>query len=162
MADVFDRAKRSDVMAKIRGTGNRSTELTMVSAFRSAHVTGWRRHVVFTFRIPASPGSAAASKMQVVKVRPDFIFRTARLAIFVDGCFWHCCPLHSKVPEDNRSFWEPKLHANVARDRRATRLLRGAGWSVMRVWEHELQDVERVVRRVERRLKSSMLKPMVA
>ncbi|MFY2608800.1 DNA mismatch endonuclease Vsr [Achromobacter ruhlandii] len=157
MADVFDRTKRSAVMAKIRGTGNRSTELTMVRGFRSAHVTGWRRHVTFTFRVQAPTGSVAAANTQVVKVRPDFIFRSERVAIFVDGCFWHCCPLHSKVPESNRSFWEPKLQANVARDRRATRLLRDAGWSVLRVWEHELRDMERIVKRVERRLKAIRL-----
>lgn len=157
MADVFDRTKRSAVMAKIRGTGNRSTELTMVRGFRSAHVTGWRRHVTFTFRVQAPTGSVAAANTQVVKVRPDFIFRSERVAIFVDGCFWHRCPLHSKVPESNRSFWEPKLQANVARDRRATRLLRDAGWSVLRVWEHELRDMERIVKRVERRLKATRL-----
>lgn len=152
MVDVFDRAKRSEVMAKIRGRGNRSTELAVASVFRSAHVTGWRRHLAITCRIQPPLGSAGTGKARVMRVRPDFVFPSARLAIFVDGCFWHACPLHSKMPENNRSFWEAKLQANVARDRRANRLLRRAGWSVLRIWEHELRDPKSFVRRVKRRL----------
>lgn len=151
MADVFDPVKRSEVMAKIRGKGNRSTELALVQGFRAAQITGWRRHVEFCFRVPVQL-NAAKSREGAVKVRPDFVFRSAKLAIFVDGCFWHCCPLHSKVPENNRAFWESKLSANVSRDKRATRLLRKAGWSVLRIWEHELQDVEMVVKKIRRRL----------
>lgn len=152
MVDVFSTAKRSEVMARIRGKGNRSTELALVSGFRSAHVTGWRRHVMLSLKLKGCTKATALGDAQVFKIRPDFIFRSSRLAIFVDGCFWHCCPLHSKIPENNRSFWEPKLMANVARDRKASNLLRKAGWSVLRVWEHELADTERVVKRVRHRL----------
>ncbi|MBR8653158.1 DUF559 domain-containing protein [Achromobacter sp. Marseille-Q0513] len=144
-------------MAKIRGTGNRSTELAVAQGFRSAHITGWRRHVTFTFRIQVPPGSTAAGNTQIVRVRPDFIFRKTRLAIFVDGCFWHCCPIHSKIPESNRSFWEPKLQANVARDRRATHLMHGAGWGVLRFWEHELRDMEHFLENIKRHLKATQL-----
>lgn len=154
MADVFSPAKRSAVMAKIRGTGNRSTELALVSGFRSAHVRGWRRHVVFEFQIPSV--GAPATKPTVVRVRPDFIFLAAKLAVFVDGCFWHCCPLHSKVPESNSAYWEPKLKANAVRDLRATRLLRRAGWSVMRLWEHEMRDIDSAVRKVRTRLSARL------
>ena len=153
MADVFDPAKRSEVMARIRSKGNRSTELAVVQAFRSAHVTGWRRHLAITCSSKPSSTSASTAKQKVVRFRPDFTFRAARLAIFVDGCFWHACPLHSRLPENNRAFWESKLHANVARDQKAARLLRSAGWSVLRVWEHELKDPESFVTRVQRRLK---------
>lgn len=155
MADVFDRTKRSEVMAKIRGKGNRSTELALVHSFRAAKITGWRRHVTFSFRVSAPEGTSTNSKPEVVKVRPDFIFRQARLAIFVDGCFWHCCPQHFRLPENNRTFWEPKLQANVARDRRAVRLLRTAGWSVMRIWEHEIKDAARLIKKVNRKLAQS-------
>jgi DNA mismatch endonuclease (patch repair protein) len=152
MVDVFSPAKRSEVMARIRGKGNRSTELVLVGGFRAAHVTGWRRHVALSIKIHGTAKSTVRGEEQVFKVRPDFIFRASRLAIFVDGCFWHCCPLHSKIPENNRSFWEPKLQKNVARDRKVSSLLRKAGWSVLRVWEHELADPEHVVKMVRRRL----------
>ena len=152
MADVFERAKRSAVMAKIRGRGNRSTELAVVRTFRAAQITGWRRHVSFSFRVPATAGDAVTIKSKIVKVQPDFIFREARLAIFIDGCFWHCCPLHFRLPEDNRTYWEAKFRSNVARDSRAVRLLRAAGWHVLRVWEHELKDPKPLLRKVKRRL----------
>lgn len=150
MADVFDRAKRSEVMSKIRGCGNKSTELVLVEAFREAHVTGWRRHVELRFRAPARNGGS--TRTEIVKIRPDFLFRAARLAVFVDGCFWHCCPLHSKVPNYNHEFWASKLLTNVERDKRATRILRESGWRVFRVWEHELRDIGSVVRRFRQRL----------
>lgn len=152
MTDVFDRAKRSDVMAKIRGKGNSSTEMVVVRSFRAAKITGWRRHVTISFRVRAPTGTPATVMPEIIRVCPDFIFKKARIAIFVDGCFWHCCPLHFKLPENNRSFWEPKFQANVTRDKRATQLLRSAGWSVLRVWEHDLKDAKSFVSLVRRRL----------
>lgn len=71
-------------------------------------------------------------------VRPDLVFLGPRLAVFVDGCFWHCCPEHGGMPASNLDFWAPKLRANVERDRQQDRLLAEAGWLVVRVWEHEL------------------------
>jgi DNA mismatch endonuclease (patch repair protein) len=70
---------------------------------------------------------------------PDFVFPKLRLAVFVDGCFWHQCPRHSNLPANNRTFWERKLKGNKARDRRVARTLRASGWRVLRVWEHELR-----------------------
>ncbi len=70
-------------------------------------------------------------------VRPDVVFTRARLAVFVDGCFWHCCPEHGNVPRANGDYWGPKLERNVARDRAVDRALADAGWRVVRVWEHE-------------------------
>ncbi len=64
-------------------------------------------------------------------------FTRARLAVFVDGCFWHCCPLHATQPKNNAEWWSAKLAANVARDRRQEAQLQKAGWTVVRVWEHE-------------------------
>ena len=61
-----------------------------------------------------------------------------RLAIFVDGCFWHQCPKHSNIPAGNRPFWAAKLASNKRRDRLVNRTLAGRGWRVLRVWEHEL------------------------
>jgi DNA mismatch endonuclease (patch repair protein) len=121
MPDVFTREKRSEVMSRIRGRGNRDTELAFRSMLRARGITGWRRHYPITGR-------------------PDFAFPKLRLAVFVDGCFWHRCPKCSNMPVNNRAFWERKLTANVNRDRRVTRELRRRGWKVVRVWEHAMRD----------------------
>ncbi len=71
-----------------------------------------------------------------VRVRPDIVFTAAHLVIFVDGCFWHCCPVHGRPPRANPAYWGPKLAANRARDRRVEEALRATGWVVLRVWEH--------------------------
>ena len=69
-------------------------------------------------------------------IRPDIVFSLARVAVFVDGCFWHSCPLHGRPPTANVAYWTPKLARNVERDRRADSGLKAAGWSVVRLWEH--------------------------
>jgi DNA mismatch endonuclease (patch repair protein) len=71
------------------------------------------------------------------KARVDICFTRARVAVFVDGCFWHSCPDHQHLPKRNTDYWVPKLAANVDRDRRVDQALRAAGWSIVRVWEHE-------------------------
>lgn len=119
MPDVFTKAKRSEVMSRIRGSGNKATELALAKLFRQNRIAGWRRH-------------------QKVFGRPDFAFREKRLAVFVDGCFWHGCPRHCKIPAGNRAFWEKKLSANRERDRHVNRELRKLGWRVIRIWEHDL------------------------
>ncbi|MFR9676960.1 very short patch repair endonuclease [Streptomyces sp. TR02-1] len=75
-----------------------------------------------------------------VRPRPDILFTRARVAVFVDGCFWHCCPEHGRQPGVNGGYWGPKLERNVARDRAADEALTAAGWTVVRVWEHEASD----------------------
>lgn len=119
MPDVFTKAKRSAVMARIRGRGNKETELELMKLLREHRITGWRRN-------------------QKVFGKPDFLFRQNRLALFVDGCFWHGCPKHCKIPAGNRAFWKKKFALNKARDRRVTRELRRLGWRVVRIWEHDL------------------------
>ena len=71
-------------------------------------------------------------------MKPDFVFPKLRTALFVDGCFWHGCPKHGTKPKTRASFWLAKIMGNKARDRRVNRLLRGKGWKVLRIWEHEL------------------------
>lgn len=83
-------------------------------------------------------------------VRPDVVFTRARLAVFVDGCFWHACPTHGNQPRANGDYWRGKLALNVARDRAVDEALRSAGWRVLRAWEHE--PVAAVAIRVERAL----------
>ncbi|WP_179701591.1 DNA mismatch endonuclease Vsr [Leifsonia naganoensis] len=74
------------------------------------------------------------------RLRVDIAFTRQRVAVLIDGCFWHSCPTHSSTPKSNADYWVPKLAANVARDRRNTELLKDAGWDVLRFWEHEPID----------------------
>jgi len=134
MTDVFTKQKRSEVMARIRSRGNRGTELALAALFRRQGITGWRRHL----EIRSRPAAAAARGGPVFRVRPDFVFKAERLAVFVDGCFWHGCPRHGTQPKNNGAFWRRKIAGNRSRDGLVTRSLRRAGWRVLRIWEHEL------------------------
>jgi DNA mismatch endonuclease (patch repair protein) len=129
MADVFPTEKRSEIMAAVRSTGNKLTETKLVSIFRKYGIKGWRRHLH-------------------LQGKPDFTFRAKRVIVFVDGCFWHGCPKHLRMPSSNRAYWEKKIAANMARDRLNTNQLRRAGWKVLRVWGHELDSEQRVLRRL--------------
>lgn len=128
MPDVFSKAKRSEVMSRIRSHGNKDTELRLMAVFRAQGITGWRRQMALTFAVAGARG----------KVRPDFVFRRERLAVFVDGCFWHGCAEHFRRPKSRRKFWDAKIARNMARDAAVTAGLRKAGWRVLRLWEHEL------------------------
>jgi DNA mismatch endonuclease (patch repair protein) len=119
MVDVFDKAKRSEVMSCIRGKGNKKTEMALLNLMKANGIAGWRRH-------------------QAVLGKPDFVFRSARVAVFVDGCFWHGCPRHYQFPATNQAFWRRKLQTNKERDRHVTRALQGDGWTVVRIWECQL------------------------
>jgi DNA mismatch endonuclease (patch repair protein) len=81
-------------------------------------------------------------KLDGLRVRPDIVFTRRKIAVFVDGCFWHVCPIHGRYPTTNDWYWAPKLTRNMQRDQRVNAALRDAGWQVVRVWEHEsLVDV---------------------
>lgn len=79
-------------------------------------------------------------------IRPDIAFTRQRLAVFIDGCFWHCCPDHGRRPRNNTGYWGPKLTRNAERDREQTTALERAGWTVLRAWEHE--DASEIADRV--------------
>ena len=88
--------------------------------------------------------------------RPDVVFPGKRLAVFVDGCFWHGCPEHYTAPATNSPFWQRKLEENTTRDRRVDRQLAEQGWRVLRLWEHEVEGslddaVERIVAALDER-----------
>lgn len=116
-------------MSKIRSRGNRETELKVVAILRSARIAGWRRH-------------------QPVPGRPDFVFPVEQLALFVDGCFWHGCANHCRIPGTNTRYWTEKIARNVTRDRATARALRRAGRRVLRVWSHALRHPDRVRQRI--------------
>lgn len=123
MADVFTKAKRSEVMSRIRGRGNKNTELELVKLFRRNKISGWRRN-------------------QKVFGKPDFVFPRLKFVVFVDGCFWHGCPRCYTRPKSNRQFWDAKVVRNRERDKKVSATLRRAGWRVMRIWEHDLKKRE--------------------
>ena len=105
---------------------NKRRDTTPERVLRSAlHRLGWR------FRVDLPVKTARR------RVRPDIVFTRCRVAVFVDGCFWHACPEHGQQPIANSAYWEPKLRRNVERDQADTESLELAGWTVVRVWEHE-------------------------
>lgn len=74
----------------------------------------------------------------------DIAFPKKKVAIFVDGCFWHGCPLHYRRPKSNQEYWAPKIRRNKERDRESTAMLRSLGWKVVRLWEHQLKDMKAI------------------
>jgi len=133
MADVFTKSKRSQVMAAIRSTGNRDTELKLAAFFRKYRITNWRRN-------------------QPVFGKPDFVFRRKKLAVFVDGCFWHGCRWHYRPPKTKTAFWESKISRNKKRALQVNRLLRINGWQVVRIWEHDFRNETKLAARFLRLL----------
>lgn len=120
-------------MASVKSSGNQSTEVRFAKLLRSHGLAGWRRN-------------------QRLLGNPDFVYRRERVAIFVDGCFWHGCPKCYSPPAANAEFWKQKLAYNRARDRRLRRELRTLGWRVLSVWEHSLHDEKAVATRIGRAL----------
>lgn len=133
--DVFSKEKRSDVMSKIRGKGNKDTELVMIQIFKEFKITGWRRN-------------------QKILGKPDFTFWRQRVVIFIDGCFWHGCPTHATKPKNNEEFWEKKLNKNKERDLFVVAQLEKMNWKVIRIWEHELKDHSSVSSKIQKALMS--------
>ena len=107
--------------------GNRRADTKPELALRRAlHGQGYRYRKDYRLDLPGG-----------IRVRPDIVFTARRVAVFVDGCFWHCCPEHGSQPAANTWYWEPKLRRNVERDRAADTALGQAGWTVVRLWEHD-------------------------
>src|ERR1700682_862533 len=133
MVDSFSAAERSSCMARIRSRGNTTTESKLIALLRASKITGWRRRAK-------------------IFGNPDLVWRDAKIAVFVDGCFWHSCPRHGRAPNSRRDYWVPKLARNVRRDRAVSRKLRAIGWRVARVWECSLaiDRAEATVRRIRR------------
>lgn len=130
MAHRDKKLRRSEMMARVRSRDTKP-ELRLRRAL-------WHRGMRYRLHRP-TPGG-----------RPDLVFASRRIAVFVDGCQWHGCPEHYVAPRSNREFWIVKLLDSVHRDRRSTLALEAAGWRVVRVWEHEVRsDLERVVTEIE-------------
>jgi DNA mismatch endonuclease (patch repair protein) len=132
VTDVFSKRKRSQIMSRIRSSGTKP-ERVCWSLVREVTGRSCRHNVA------SLPGS------------PDVVVRSLRLAVFMDGCYWHSCPLHGSKPKSNVAFWNDKLRKNVLRDRRTRRELRRLGWTVWVLWEHDLR--EKAVPRTRRNLR---------
>jgi len=114
---TFGGLTRSQLMSRVRSRGNRTTELSAIQLLRQHGITGWRRHAK-------------------IVGKPDLVWPKAKLAVFIDGCFWHGHSCGRNLnPKTNTHLWKQKIQANKIRDRRNNRLLKIAGWNVLRIWE---------------------------
>ena len=127
MADIFNNEKRSEIMRKVKSKKNKSTELRLIDIFKQNGITGWKRNYP-------------------VKGHPDFVFLKEKVAVFVDGCFWHGhdCP-RGQRPQTNADFWNQKIDRNVIRDKSDVSLLESLGWRVLIVWECEIKKKNEAV-----------------
>jgi DNA mismatch endonuclease (patch repair protein) len=133
--DVMTATQRARCMSRIQGRDT-GPELTLKHAV-------WQAGLRYRMR-GRLPG------------RPDLVFFKQRVAVFVDGCFWHGCPIHSTKPKNNRSFWSKKLQGNRTRDARVNRELSELGWTVLRFWEHEIAaSLAKIVSTIRRAILNS-------
>jgi DNA mismatch endonuclease (patch repair protein) len=130
----YPRPTSPEVSARMRRNPRRDTQ-PEIALRKELHARGFRFRKDLLLRVPGR------------SVRPDVVFTRARVAVFVDGCFWHCCPEHGTEPRRNTGYWGPKLARNVARDRAVDKALAADGWVVVRGWEHE--PVGEIADRVE-------------
>lgn len=133
MKHLFDQTplKRSINMAAIKSKGNKTTEIRFIKWLRHVKITGWRRH----FNLVG---------------RPDLVFPREKLAVFLDGCYWHGCPRCFRVPSTNSVYWRDKINGNRRRDRKNLRLIRKRGWASIRIWECDLGKEKKILRLLAR------------
>ena len=135
--DVVNKRERSKMMSAIRSQNNRSTEMAFLEVLGQSKLRGWRRqYKVFG--------------------KPDFAFPEGRVAVFLDGCFWHCCPKCSTKPKSNHIFWINKLSRNQQRDRKVNRKLSESGWKIFRLWECDFEKRPHIVRRFAEKIRLSL------
>lgn len=120
MSDVFDTSKRSHIMQQVKSKNNKSTELKLIQIFKDNHIIGWKRNYP-------------------VKGHPDFVFLDKKIAVFVDGCFWHGHDCRNTRPSDNAEYWSKKREQNIRHDKDITSLFEQRDWTVLRIWECELK-----------------------
>ena len=111
-------------MSKVRSNNNKSTELALIKFFKENKITGWKRNYP-------------------VKGHPDFVFLDKKIAVFVDGCFWHGHDCRNTRPSDNAEYWQRKRERNIKHDKEVTAMFENRGWTVIRIWECELKKKNR-------------------
>ena len=127
MVDTVSKEKRSKIMSAIHSTDTKP-ELRLRKAL-------WADGLRF--------------RVQYGKEKIDLAFPSKKIAVFVDGCFWHGCPIHSHIPKSNQTYWVPKLEKNIERDSVKNERLKNQGWVVIRFWEHELENMKEVMKQIE-------------
>ena len=133
MADTFTKSKRSQIMRKVKSKRNKSTELKLIQYFQDSKITGWRRNYELIGK-------------------PDFVFPKKRIVIFTDGCFWHGHNCRNLKPQDNKDYWTKKIKRNKKRDKEVSKRLTDKNWTVIRLWECELKDYKKIIRKVALKL----------
>lgn len=126
MADIFEKEKRSQIMSAVHSKQNKTTEIRLIKIFKENGIIGWRRNYK-------------------TKGHPDFVFFDKKVAIFVDGCFWHGHDCRNTRPADNAEFWQKKRERNMLHDKEITALFEKRGWTVIRIWECELKKKNRTI-----------------
>jgi DNA mismatch endonuclease (patch repair protein) len=133
MTDVLSPEQRKFNMSRIRGR-NTNPEIKLRKLLFSRGIRGYRIH----YKLPG---------------KPDIVFTKTKIAIFIDGCFWHKCPICFQEPETRKEFWMKKIQSNIDRDKKVNDLLRKDGWTVIRIWEHEIRkDPENAIKKIIRKL----------
>jgi DNA mismatch endonuclease (patch repair protein) len=129
--DTLAKNARSELMSRVKSSGTKPEE-ALAKAVKA-----------LGFAAARSPRNLAGS--------PDLAFKRAKVAVFVDGCFWHACPLHGRMPSgESAPYWRSKINANAARDKTVSQDLLAAGWMAIRIWEHELKTPAAVASQAER------------
>ena len=129
MADVLTPEQRSYNMSQIRAQDT-GPEVKLRKLLWSEGIRGYRIH----YKLPG---------------KPDIVFTKKKIAIFIDGCFWHKCPVCFQEPETRKEFWLKKIQSNIDRDKKVDEQLKNAGWTVIRIWEHEIRkEPENAVKKI--------------
>ncbi|MFA4828329.1 MAG: very short patch repair endonuclease [Thermodesulfovibrionales bacterium] len=118
--DTFSKTERSRIMASVKSRDTKSTELKFISILKEKGITGWRRNYQLTGK-------------------PDLVFPRLKIAVFIDGCFWHGCPSHCRMPSSNVKYWNNKIGKNKIRDKQITKALKMKSWKIIRIWEHGIK-----------------------
>src|SRR4030042_2444778 len=125
--DTVSKKKRSWIMAQVKSAGNKSRGEITFALLRKHRITGWRRDYP-------------------IIGKPDFAFPGKKVAVFIDGCFWHGHPSKCRIPQSNREYWLRKISRNVIRDKIVKGALRQKGWKVVRIWEDTVAKSSTIVR----------------
>lgn len=128
MTDVLTKKQRSYCMSRIRAKDTQP-EIILRNAISGAGIKGYR----LNYKLLG---------------KPDIVFTKRKIAIFIDGCFWHKCPKCFIKPETNRKFWNEKIESNIKRDKIVNAKLKGKGWKVIRIWEHEIKNQKVIKKRI--------------
>ena len=138
MVDTFSKTERSRIMASVKSKNNKSTEIAFISILKDKGIAGWRRNYP-------------------LHGKPDFVFPRSKIAVFIDGCFWHKCPKHCRLPASNKDYWHGKIERNRVRDKKVSKNLKDKGWKVIRIWEHEIKakDLNRKLKLIKKAAQQS-------